>query len=168
VAVADRVAVAATRAPRWPTRLVVASTLVCAALVLFRIGAKGLWFDEGFSVGIVDRPFGEDRDGAAALVAAEVDPGTALVVRPWGGVYSLRYDEEQLSGTPLLQPRGGDPPVGTELVEVLRRPLAGGQPPADPSYTAWRDQHDVLRDEHIRRRVAVRTYDRVPVGEAAP
>jgi hypothetical protein len=127
-------------------------------VVLLLVSAVGLrqWYLE---------PAQEDWEGAAALVAAEVDPGTALVVQPWGGVFSLRYYEERLVATPLLRPEAGDPPAGRELVEVTRRPLGGGRPPSDPSYLAWRDRHYVLRDEETRRRVAVRTYERVPSAE---
>lgn len=35
------------------------ATIVAAALVAFRIGRHGLWFDEGSTIGTVDRPLGD-------------------------------------------------------------------------------------------------------------
>ena len=36
-----------------------AATVVAAALTLYEIGDKSLWYDEAFTVGLVDRPFGD-------------------------------------------------------------------------------------------------------------
>jgi mannosyltransferase len=46
-------------APRWPAVLAVAATTIAAALVAHRLGTKSFWHDEAFSVGVVDRPFGD-------------------------------------------------------------------------------------------------------------
>lgn len=39
--------------------LVAATTALAAALVLYRLGSRSLWFDEGFTVGLVRRPVGD-------------------------------------------------------------------------------------------------------------
>ena len=44
---------------RWPAALTVAATVLAAALIAYRLGHKSFWHDEGFSVGVVDRPFGD-------------------------------------------------------------------------------------------------------------
>ncbi len=44
---------------RWPVRVLGAATALALVLVLFDLGDRSLWYDEGFSVGIVDRPFGD-------------------------------------------------------------------------------------------------------------
>lgn len=49
----------ADQAERWPAQVVVAATLAAVALILFDLGDKSLWYDEAFSLGIVDRPFGD-------------------------------------------------------------------------------------------------------------
>ena len=36
-----------------------AATVLCAALVAHRIGEHGFWFDEGSTIGTVDRPLGD-------------------------------------------------------------------------------------------------------------
>ncbi len=46
-------------AERWPTWLAAVATVLAAGLVLHDLGEKSLWFDEAFSIGIVDRPFGD-------------------------------------------------------------------------------------------------------------
>lgn len=38
---------------------VVGAAVLCAALVAYRIGDRGLWFDEGSTIGTVDRPLGD-------------------------------------------------------------------------------------------------------------
>ncbi|HEX4778172.1 MAG TPA: glycosyltransferase family 39 protein [Acidimicrobiia bacterium] len=43
---------------RWPVAVVVLATFLCAALCAYRLGAKSLWFDEGYTVGVIARPFG--------------------------------------------------------------------------------------------------------------
>ena len=47
------------RSLRWPAALTVAATTLAAALVAHRLGDKSFWHDEAFSVGVVDRPFGD-------------------------------------------------------------------------------------------------------------
>ena len=44
---------------RAPWAAVLGTTVLAAALVAFRIGRHGLWFDEGSTVGTVDRPLGD-------------------------------------------------------------------------------------------------------------
>ncbi len=44
---------------RWPVLLTAAATLLAAALVLHDLGDKSLWYDEAWSVGIVDRSPGD-------------------------------------------------------------------------------------------------------------
>lgn len=44
--------------PRWAA-VVVAATAAAAVLVAFRIGRHGFWFDEGSTIGTVDRPLGD-------------------------------------------------------------------------------------------------------------
>lgn len=43
---------------RWGV-VVAGATLACAALVAFRIGEHGFWFDEGATIGTVTRPVGD-------------------------------------------------------------------------------------------------------------
>lgn len=47
-----------TEAP-WATRIVVAATVLAAVLVSYRIGTHGFWYDEGSTIGTVDRPLGD-------------------------------------------------------------------------------------------------------------
>lgn len=44
---------------RWPSRVVVGATALMIVLVLFDLDSRSLWYDEGFSIGTVDRPFGD-------------------------------------------------------------------------------------------------------------
>lgn len=46
-------------ATRWPVAVTVAATLLAVALGLWRLGRRSFWYDEAFTVGIVDRPFGD-------------------------------------------------------------------------------------------------------------
>lgn len=58
--IAERPPVAAPiTAETWPSRLAAGATVLVAALVLFQLGDKSLWYDEAFSIGIVDRPMGD-------------------------------------------------------------------------------------------------------------
>lgn len=51
---------ASTGGERTPwTGVVAGATVLAAALVAFRIGRHGLWFDEGSTIGTVDRPLGD-------------------------------------------------------------------------------------------------------------
>jgi 4-amino-4-deoxy-L-arabinose transferase-like glycosyltransferase len=42
---------------RWPLAVVVLATCLSVALCAYRIDAKSLWFDEGYTIGVVTRPF---------------------------------------------------------------------------------------------------------------
>ena len=44
---------------RWPLRVAAAATALAVVLVLFELGEKSLWYDEAFSIGTIDRPFGD-------------------------------------------------------------------------------------------------------------
>ncbi len=46
-------------ASRWPMGLTVAATLLAAALGVWQLGRRSFWYDEAFTVGIVDRPIGD-------------------------------------------------------------------------------------------------------------
>ncbi len=46
-------------ATRWPVAVTVAATLLAVALGLWRLGRRSFWYDEAFTVGIVDRPLGD-------------------------------------------------------------------------------------------------------------
>ncbi len=45
--------------PRWPRAVTVAATLLAVGLGLWNLGSRSLWYDEAFTVGIVDRPLGD-------------------------------------------------------------------------------------------------------------
>jgi mannosyltransferase len=50
---------ASPRRARRTTWVVAAVTALAGGLLLFRIGSRALWFDEGFTVGLVRLPYGE-------------------------------------------------------------------------------------------------------------
>jgi uncharacterized membrane protein len=57
LATADPTPAAATE--RWPGRVAAAATVLAVVLVVADLGDKSLWYDEAFSIGIIDRPFGD-------------------------------------------------------------------------------------------------------------
>lgn len=44
---------------RWARRVVVGATVLAAVLVSIRIGSSGFWYDEGYTIGTIDRPLGD-------------------------------------------------------------------------------------------------------------
>ena len=46
-------------AERWPVVLAAAATVIAIVLTVHDIGDKSFWFDEGATVGLVDRPYGD-------------------------------------------------------------------------------------------------------------
>lgn len=67
--------------PPWARAAVAAATALCAVLVVYRLGDRGLWFDEGSTIGTVDRPL---RDALWRIVNWELNQSTYhLLVLVW-------------------------------------------------------------------------------------
>lgn len=150
--------------------VVVPALVLIAAAGLCRLG--GRWGGALLAVLLVvsavgiDRwyttPAHEDWRGAATVVAAAAPPDGVVVLEPWGGVFPLRYYEDQLHLPQLdvLRPRAEDPPAGGPLVEVRRISDAGYPAPLEPGYRTWRDRYFELRDERHVEKLVIRTYER--------
>lgn len=77
--------------PRWPTGVMAAATLLAVVLGLWKLGSRSLWYDEAFTVGIVDRPIG---DVAWRLTHWEVNQSPYYLL--FAGWFRLGHTEEFL------------------------------------------------------------------------
>jgi hypothetical protein len=95
-------------------------------------------------------------------VADLAEPGTEVVLVPWGGVFALRYYEE-LQGAPaadVVRPGDDGLPSGPRLIEVLRRSGFTDEARVSDEYRAYRDGAYVLVDEHALEGLVLRAYER--------